>query len=183
MPCARDDFARGEVQGRCRVANSTDAVHKGGKSQYKWSGIAALGTELFAAPYQAPVLLVVETLAGMALRRYIANEVYAKEGKWSVEGKWSGISALGNKLFAPPSHAPVLLVFDTLAGLVLRGSNRFVVPGLHSNDNATGHGLFENNTAWGLSMQNHALVSDTAGVSWRISEPVAKLPGCAAHAP
>ena len=68
-------------------------------------------------------------------------------------------------------------------GLALRGSNRFVVPGLHSNDNATGHGLFENNTAWGLSMQNHALVSDTAGVSWRISEPVAKLPGCAAHAP
>ena len=27
MPCARDDFARGEIQGRCRVAYSTDAVH------------------------------------------------------------------------------------------------------------------------------------------------------------
>ena len=87
------------------------------KGRFKWSGIAALGTKLFAAPFRAPVLLVVETLAGVVVRGNSTDAVH----KGVL--KWRGIAALGTKLFAAPDRAPVLLVVETLAGVVVRSNS------------------------------------------------------------
>ena len=83
--------AVGEYQQRVedQVANCSDA--KG--------GLAKLG----AAPSYAPVLLVVDTLAGL-VRSNSTDAVH------KGDDKWSGIAALGTKLFAAPLQAPVLLV-------------------------------------------------------------------------
>ena len=97
----------------------TDAAHTG---YSKWSGIAALGSKLFAAPSEAPVLLVVETLAG-SVRGNSTNKVH------TGDSKWSGISALGSKLFAAPYSSPVLLVVATMAGPVRGNSTNEVHTG------------------------------------------------------
>ena len=41
-------------------------------------------------------------------------------------GKWRGIAALGTKLFAAPSSAPVLLVVETFGGALLPHGNSTV---------------------------------------------------------
>ena len=102
--------ARGSIPSWRRLARDpplhgldAGAVDKG---DAKWSGIAALGTKLFAAPSFAPVLLVVDTLAGLVL----GNSTDAVD---KGDEKWRGIAALGTKLFAAPYHAPVLVCLSS----------------------------------------------------------------------
>ena len=98
--------------------------------QWKWCGIAAVGTKLYAAPYSAPKLLVFDTKTETA---YGVSTASAHSGGG---GKWEGIVARGTKLYAAPSNAPKLLVFDTetesvsavSTEAVYAGSTRFPEP-------------------------------------------------------
>ena len=58
----------------------------------KWSGLVAVGTRLFAAPYRAPRMLVVETHPAVE-----ASSI-STEGIYSGEYRWDGITAVSEDI-------------------------------------------------------------------------------------
>ena len=70
-----------------------------------------VGDKVYAAPYNAPCLLVLDTVTEEA---YGVSTEHVHSGAKS----WVGITAVGAKVFAAPYNAPSMLVLDTATGAV-----------------------------------------------------------------
>ena len=89
------DTATGAVSG---VDTTSLAVGTG-----KWAGITAVGDTVYAAPFSAPMLLVLDTATGV--KYGVSTEDIHSGGS-----KWVGITSVGDKLYAAPFDAPGVLV-------------------------------------------------------------------------
>ncbi|CAE8618219.1 unnamed protein product [Polarella glacialis] len=72
---------------------------------YKWSGIAALGNKLYAAPHSSNHLLIYDIGTGKVSG---VSTTAVETGRYL---KWSGIVALGDKVYAAPYGADHLLIY------------------------------------------------------------------------
>ena len=95
--CACDFKSAGALTAADLTSVSTEGVHSG---TWKWSGITAVGEKVYAAPCNAPSVLVLTTAT---------DAVYnvSTEGVHSGDRyKWDGITAVGDKVYAAPCYAP-----------------------------------------------------------------------------
>ena len=104
------------------VANGldADAVHKG---KSKWSSVAALGSNAYAAPHWCYAYANLPPKAYAALHSSLKGNIRLlvvctfSLGAGGLDtkhtGGWSGIAALGTKAYAAPYHALKLLMVET----------------------------------------------------------------------
>merc|ERR1719313_205748 len=96
---------------KCVYAGLPDTVHAA-RDEWQWSGVAAVGTTVYAAPYNARYMLRMDTATNAVSNLHL--------GRWSTQDefnsqrgmeKWAGIVAVGTRLFCVPySHDHVLIV-------------------------------------------------------------------------
>jgi flagellar motor protein MotB len=85
------------------------AIECGVAGNNKWGGIAAVGSKLYCAPYNASSVLVIDA---------DADKISMIECGVAGGDKWRGIAAVGSKLYCAPHYASSVLVIDAETGTV-----------------------------------------------------------------
>jgi hypothetical protein len=98
-------------------------IECGVKGIAKWNGIAAVGSKLYCAPFQASTVLVIDSKTD----RTVSTVECGVKGN----GKWNGIAAVGSKLYCVPRGASSVLVIDSKTDTVstidcgVKGTNKW----------------------------------------------------------
>ena len=87
---------------------STETMYSGSE---KWDGITAVGTTVYAAPYQATCLLQFNVGSNTLLPIHLSCES-TQAAEYQVPYKWRGITAVGTRLYAAPYNARCMLTYE-----------------------------------------------------------------------